>query len=68
VCSNGNGFEFTNRFSNNRRDLPTLFEALSQRWESTVKNRPYTLRHNNNVECSHRKDQKHFYANHRFFF
>ena len=24
-----NGFEFTNRFSNNNRDLPTLFEATA---------------------------------------
>lgn len=29
-----NGFEFTNRFSNSKRDLPTLFEATAENWAS----------------------------------
>ncbi|MBC8577629.1 DDE-type integrase/transposase/recombinase [Yanshouia hominis] len=63
-----NGFEFTNRFSNSRRDLPTLFEKtagdLGIRYRLI---RPYTPRHNGKVERSHREDQKRFYSCHSFF-
>ena len=63
-----NGFEFTNRFSNSRRDLTTLFEATAQ--DLGVRHkliRPYTPRHNGKAERSHREDQRRFYASHRFF-
>lgn len=63
-----NGFEFTNRFSNSKRDLTTLFEATAA--ELGVRHkliRPYTPRHNGKVERSHREDQRRFYASHRFF-
>ena len=46
-----NGFEFTNRFSNSRRDLPTLFEKTAA--ELGIRHkliRPYTHRHNGKVE------------------
>ena len=62
-----NGFEFTNRFSNSKRDLPTLFEATAR--ELGIRHkliRPYTPRHNGKVERSHREDQKRFYSSHRF--
>jgi len=51
-----NGFEFTNRFSNSKRDLPTLFEykALSLGIRHKLI-RPYTPRHNGKVERSHRE-------------
>lgn len=54
-----NGFEFTNRFSNSRRDLTTLFEATAQ--DLGVRHkliRPYTPRHNGKAERSHREDQR----------
>lgn len=63
-----NGFEFTNRFSNSKRDLPTLFEATAR--ELGIRHkliRPYTPRHNGKVERSHREDQKRFYSSHRFY-
>ena len=63
-----NGFEFTNRFSNSKRDLPTLFEKTAA--EMGIRHkliRPYTPRHNGKVERSHREDQRRFYAAHRFF-
>ena len=63
-----NGFEFTNRFSNSRKDRPTLFEqtaaALGIRHKLI---RPFTPRHNGKVERSHREDQKRFYDSHSFF-
>ena len=58
-----NGFEFTNRFSNSKRDLPTLFEKTAA--ELGIRHkliRPYTPRHNGKVEHSHREDQKRFYS------
>ena len=58
-----NGFEFTNRFSNSKRDLPTLFEKTAA--ELGIRHkliRPYTPRHNGKVERSHREDQKRFYS------
>lgn len=63
-----NGFEFTNRFSNSKRDLPTLFERTAA--ELGIRHkliRPYTPRHNGKVERSHREDQKRFYNTHSFF-
>ncbi len=63
-----NGFEFTNRFSNSKRDLSTLFEITAA--ELGVRHkliRPYTPRHNGKVERSHREDQKRFYSCHSFY-
>ena len=63
-----NGFEFTNRFSNSKRDLPTLFEKTAT--ELGIRHkliRPYTPRHNGKVERSHREDQKRFYSCHAFY-
>lgn len=63
-----NGFEFTNRFSNTRRHLLTLFEATAARLGIRHKLiRPYTPRHNGKVERSHREDQKRFYSCHSFY-
>lgn len=63
-----NGFEFTNRFSNSKRDIQTLFEktALDLGIQHKLI-RPYTPRHNGKVERSHREDQKRFYSLHSFF-
>ncbi len=63
-----NGFEFTNRFSNSKRDIHTLFEKTAA--ELGIRHkliRPYTPRHNGKVERSHREDQKRFYSCHAFF-
>ncbi len=63
-----NGFEFTNRFSNSKRDIPTLFEAtLASKGIRHKLIRPYTPRHNGKVERSHREDQKRFYDSHSFY-
>ena len=63
-----NGFEFTNRFSNSQRDLPTLFESTAAKLGIRHKLiRPYTPRHNGKVERSHREDQERFYACHSFY-
>lgn len=63
-----NGFEFTNRFSNSKRDTLTLFELTAQRLGIRHKLiRPYTPRHNGKVERSHREDQKRFYSCHSFY-
>ena len=63
-----NGFEFTNRFSNSKRLLPTLFETAAAQLGIRHKLiRPYTPRHNGKVEPSHREDQKRFYSSHCFF-
>ena len=63
-----NGFEFTNRFSNSKRDIPTLFEAtLASKGICHKLIRPYTPRHNGKVERSHREDQKRFYDTHSFY-
>ena len=63
-----NGFEFTNRFSNSKRDLPTLFETTAAQLGIRHKRiRPYTPRHNGKVERSHREDQKCFYDCHSFY-
>ena len=63
-----NGFAFTNRFSNSKRDLPALFEqtaALPGTRHKLI--RPYTSRHNGKVERRHREDQKRFYSCHKFY-
>ena len=63
-----NGFEFTNRFSNSKRNLPTLFESTAAQLGIRHKLiRPYTPRHNGKVERSHREDQKRFYSCHSFY-
>ena len=63
-----NGFEFTNRFSNSKHDLPTLFEAAAAQLSIHHKLiRPDTPRHNGKVERSHREDQKRFYSCHSFY-
>ena len=63
-----NGFEFTNRFSNSKRDLPTLFETTAAQLGIRHKLiRPYTPRHNGKVERSHREDQKRFYPCRSFY-
>ena len=62
-----NGFEFTNRFSNSKRDIPTLFEKTAADLEIRHKLiRPYTPKHNGKVERSHREDHKRFYSVHSF--
>ena len=63
-----NGFEFTNRFSGSKRNLPTLFEKTAA--ELNIRHkliRPYTPRHNGKVERSHREDQKRFYSCRSFY-
>lgn len=63
-----NGFEFTNRFSNSKKDIPSRFEKTAARLGIRHKLiRPYTPRHNGKVERSHREDQKRLYDSHRFF-
>ena len=63
-----NGFEFTNRFSNSKRDIPTRFELSAAKLGIRHKLiRPYTPRHNGKVERSHREDQKRFYDSHCFY-
>ena len=63
-----NGFEFTNRFSNSKRDLQTLFEITAVNLSIRHKLiRPYTPRHNGKVERSHREDVKRFYNSHNFY-
>lgn len=63
-----NGFEFTNRFSNSKKDILTLFEKTAHKLGVRHKLiRPYTPRHNGKVERSHREDQKRFYSCHSFY-
>ena len=63
-----NGFEFTNRFSNSKRNIPSLFEVTADRLEIRHKLiRPYTPRHNGKVERSHREDQQLFYSQRSFY-
>ncbi len=63
-----NGFEFTNRFSNSKRNLLTLFEDTAAKLGIRHKLiRPYTPRHNGKVERSHREDQKRFYSCSSFY-
>lgn len=58
-----NGFEFTNRFSNSKRDLTSLFEATAQRLGIRHK----LIRPNGKIERSHREDHRRFYESHHFF-
>ena len=63
-----NGFEFTNRFAQSKRELVTLFERTAS--ELGIRHkliRPYTPRHNGKVERSHREDQRRFYDTHSFY-
>ena len=63
-----NGFAFTNRFSNSKRDLPTLFGKTAG--ELGIRHkliRPDTPRHNGKVGRSHREDQKRFYSCRSFY-
>ena len=63
-----NGTEFTNRFSNSKRDTLTIFEKTAADLGIRHKLiRPYTPRHNGKVERSHREDQKRFYSCRSFF-
>jgi len=63
-----NGFEFTNRFSNSKKNLLTHFEVTADIMGIKRKLiRPYTPRHNGKVERSHREDNKRFYSCHSFF-
>ncbi len=63
-----NGFEFTNCFSNSKRDIQTLFEKTAADLGIRHKLiRSYTPRHNGKVERSHREYQKLFYSLHSFF-
>lgn len=58
-----NGFEFINRFFNNKRDLEPLFQSTARHPCVHYKLiRPHTPRHNGQVERSHFKVQKRFYA------
>ena len=62
------GFEFTNRFSNSKLDIQSLFEKTAA--ELGVQHKrihPYTPGHNGKVERSHREDQKRFYSARSFF-
>lgn len=62
-----NGFEFTNRFSNSKRDISTLFEKIATQLGVRHKLfRPYTPRHNGKVELA-TGGQKRFYSSHSFF-
>ena len=64
----GNGSEFTNRLNCSKANRPTLFEkTLSELGIQYKLIRPYTPRHNDKVERSHRKDNTDFYASHKFF-
>ena len=63
-----NGFEVTNRFSNSKRDISTLFEATAAELGICHKLiRPYTPRRNGKVECSRRENQNRFYSCHSFY-
>jgi len=63
-----NGFEFTHRLNNSKRDLLTRFEITADAMgikRTLIK--PYTPRHNGKVERSHREDNKRFYSSHSFY-
>ena len=63
-----NGFEFTNRFSNSKRELTTLFESAAAQLGIRHKLiRPYTPRHNGKVENTRSSVQKRFYSCHSFY-
>ena len=62
-----NGFEFTNRFSNSKRDLPTLFETIAAQLGIRHKLIALYSTPHGKVERSHREDQKRFYSCHSFY-
>ena len=63
-----NGFEFTNRLNQTKKDSETLFEATAKELGVNLKYiKPYTPRHNGKVERSHRNDQERFYNSHTFY-
>ena len=60
--------EFTNRFFNSKRELPTLFETTAAQLGIRHKLiRPYTPCYNGKVERSYREDQKRFYSCYSFY-
>ena len=69
VCvQNDNDFEVTNRFSNSKWDLPTLFESTAAKMGIRHKLiRSYKLRHNGKVEPRYNEGQKSFYTGHSFY-
>lgn len=63
-----NGQEFTKRLSSSQKPTLTMFEKrLKELGIQHKLIRPYTPRHNGNVERSHRKDNEYFYATHKFY-
>ena len=63
-----NGLEFIKEFKERKHGKMSLFEArLKQLGIKHKLIRPYTPRHNGKVERSHRKDNKYFYATHKFY-
>lgn len=68
MCSKNNGFEFTNRFANYRREIHTRFELTAEKLGIQHKFiRPYMPWHSGKAEHSHREDQKRFYDSRRFY-
>ena len=60
--------EFTKRFSNTKRESLTSFEKkLAEFGIQHKKIRPFTPRHNDKVERSHRKDNEYLYAVKTFY-
>ncbi len=60
--------EFTNCFSNSKRDAPILFEATAV--QMSVRHKrilPYTPRRSGKAERNHRENQKRFYSCHSFY-
>ena len=69
MCPDRKQLRVYHRFSGSKRDLPTLFEKTAAELGIRHKPiRPYAQRHNGKVERSHRKEQKHFYSCHTFYF
>ena len=63
-----NGSEFTNRMNGSRTVRPTLFQTtLDDLGIQHKLIKVFTPRHNGKVERSHRKDNEHFYASHKFY-
>ena len=63
-----NGNEFTRRLSQAKNPTPTMFEKALEKHNIRHKLiKPYTPRHNGEVERSHRKDNEYFYATHTFY-
>lgn len=63
-----NGMEFIKEFKEHKQGRLSLFEArLKQLGIRHKLIKPYTPRHNDKVERSHRKDNEYFYATHKFY-